>query len=119
MTWEVLNSVSSSANWWDWILTIINFIVNAVVFLWNSILTIFSWIWKLAQDILSGFLFGYINDAFNYLSVYLGTAYAGIFMWLFWLVFLIVIFGLVFRLLRGRVNYDSTLKKYNKNHPSK
>lgn len=119
MTWQVLSSVDTSADRRDWILTLINFLVNAVVFLLNSLVSLLSSIGRLFVRIFTGEFFDFLMDIFDYLSVYLWTAWATTLMWLFWLVFFILVFGLVFRLLKWRVNYDATLKKYHKNHPSK
>lgn len=111
MTWEVLESISWNATWWDWVLTFINFIVNCVVFLWNAIITLLSSIGRFAKDVLNWTLFWYINDIFQTLSIYLWTSWATILMWLFWLTFLMIVFGFVFRLLKWQVNYTSAMHR--------
>lgn len=119
MTWEVLEEITTDSSWWDWLLTVVSFITNLVVLTVNLIKWMFMAVGRFAIQIFDWTFFNYINDIFNILSVYLWSAWATVFMGLFGLVFMILIYQFVFRLLRGRVNYDSTLKKYNKNHPSK
>jgi len=119
MTWDVLDTLSTEASWIDWLLTVISFITNLVVTLLNLVKWLFIAVARFFVQIFDWTFFNYINDIFNILSIYLWSAWATVFMGLFGLVFMILIYQFIFRLLRGRVNYDSTLKKYNKNHPSK
>lgn len=97
---------------WDWIIWLLKF-------LWNAILTIFNSLWEMFLSIFNWELFDNLNNVLLVLSSYLGSYGAFLFISLFVLVFSLLIVSFVFRIMRGRVNYDSTIKKYNKNHPSK
>ena len=119
MTWEVLSNVSNSASWRDWLLSIISFLTNLVVLLINILKGLLMSVGRFVQQIFNGTFFDYINSTFEFLSNFLWTAGASLLMGLFGLAFMIIIFQFLFKLLRGRVSYDATLKKYNKNHPSK
>ena len=118
-TWEVLSNVSNSDTWWDWLLSIISFLTNLVVLLINILKGLFMAIGRFAQQIFNWTFFNYVVSTFEFLSNFIWTAGASLLMGLFGLAFMIIVFQFLFKLLRGRVSYDSTLKKYNKNHPSK
>lgn len=101
----------------DLVITIFQWIVWAIKFLWSFILTLFWQLSDLFTWILNREFFTVLNDWFVMLSKYLWVSWSIMFVSLFIIAFMVVIASFLFRLLRGRVNYDSTIKKYNKNHP--
>lgn len=113
MTWDSLSSLFGG-DWFNWILELLAFLVSALKFLLQALVSILTSAWKLAKSILTGELFWYIMDWYNYLSVYLWSTGATILMGLFGLSFLMLIFSFVMRLLKGKVNNHNTLISYKK-----
>lgn len=105
-----LNSLIDSLSVaWDWIVWFLKF-------LWNAIITIFNTLWNMFLSIFNWELFDIVNWVFTTLSYYLGSYGAFLFISLFVLVFSLMLVSFVFRFLKWRINYDSTLKTYHRTH---
>ena len=93
----------------DYIYMFLDFLLSIVVFIINTIVSIISSIWKLTMSIFNGTLFGYIMDTYNLLASFIWSDAATILMWLFWLVFMLIIYSFVTRMLKGRVQYHNAV----------
>lgn len=118
--WSWLSDTVSSASsffdrfmdWITWLYEWLKFLINAVILILNSI-------WRFFLAIFDDWFFSTITDIFTYMSAYIGTTYTVLFMALFGFVFIYLILSFILRLIRWRVSYDASLKKYHKYHPDK
>lgn len=101
-------------NAWSFISPIITFIGSAVEFLINFLKTIFNYTGQLFQDVFSDSFFEYLSTFFEYIYYYFWSFWGGLFIVLFVLAFFLMIFWFIMRVIRGAVNYNSALKKFNK-----
>lgn len=110
---DTLSSVIAPfLDWITWLYEWLKFLINSIILILNSI-------WRFFIEIFDDWFFSTITDIFTYMSAYLGTTYTVLFMALFGFVFIFMILSFVLRLIRWRVTYDASLKKYHKYHPDK
>lgn len=103
--WNLFNRFFSA------LVSVIKFLVDAIKFIWYSISTIFNYLVKAFDNIFSDWLFDPISVWFNNLSVYIWSGRTVVFISLLVVVFFIIIYWFIMRILKWQVNYNATVKR--------
>lgn len=81
-------------------------------FLVFSFKSLFNLVFKTFSYVFSPDLFDSIGDTFQNLSLFIWTPWALVLVSLFFISFLLIFLGFIFRVIKWQVHYKSTIKKF-------
>lgn len=108
---KIWNIIVQSFNF---MITIFDYAINIIVFVVNIVAQLIKFLYNVFMDIFTNWFFQTFRSWSEWLAVFIGTDWVNVLLVLVMIVFLLIVFGFVLRLMKWSLHYKNTSNKLSK-----